>query len=74
MAYDYIKRSYAFQPEIGRRVRHTVTKGEGVIARESPGQAHYVRVRFDGKKFSLPCHPDELEYIAALTQAEKGAP
>lgn len=62
MAYGYIKRAYAFQPQIGHRVQHTVTKKFGVIARESPGQAHYVRVRFDGQKFSLPCHPDELKY------------
>lgn len=63
MTYDYIKRNYAFQPEIGRRVRHAVTKGEGEIRREKPGSGQYVQVRFDGQKFSLPCHPGELEYI-----------
>lgn len=63
MAYDYIKRTYEFQPEVARRVRHTETKGEGVIAREDRSQAHYVQVKFDGKKFALPCHPSELQYI-----------
>jgi hypothetical protein len=64
MAYDYIKRSYKFQPEVGRRVKHTVTKDEGAISRESKSAAHYVQVKFDGRKFAVPCHPDELEYVA----------
>lgn len=62
MAYEYIKRTYKFQPEIGRRVKHTVTKNEGVIAREDRSAGHYVQVRFDGRRFVSPCHPDELEY------------
>lgn len=62
MAYDYIKRTYDFQPEVGRRVRHTETNGEGVIQRERVGEGHYVQVRFDGKKHNLPCHPGSLEY------------
>lgn len=66
--YDYIKRTYSFQPELGRRVRSTVTKQEGEIKRESPSQGHYVMVRFDGGKFSLPCHPGELEYVTAAPQ------
>lgn len=68
MAYEYIKRAYAFQPEVGRRVQHTVTKNFGVIAREG-SQGHYVSVRFDGKKFALPCHPDELKYVEAEAAA-----
>lgn len=63
MAYDYVKRIYGFTAEIGRRVRHTATNGEGVITRESKSAQHYVQVKFDGKKFSLPCHPDEIVYI-----------
>jgi hypothetical protein len=63
MAYDYVKKAYGFTAEIGRRVRHTVTHGEGVIAREDKGNLQYVQVKFDGKKFSLPCHPDEIVYI-----------
>jgi hypothetical protein len=64
MAYDYIKRSYKFQPEVGRRVRHTVMQDQGVIAREDKSAGHYVQVKFDGRKFASPCHPDELEYVA----------
>jgi hypothetical protein len=62
--YSYVKEHYGFQPEIGRRVRHTVTKAEGVITREDKSQAHYVQVRFAPDRFSLPCHPGELEYVA----------
>jgi hypothetical protein len=63
MAYEYIKRTYSFQPEVGRRVRHLYTTNAGVITRENRSASHYVQVRFDGKTFSLPCHPDELEYV-----------
>ncbi len=62
MSYDYIKRTYAFQPKVGRRVRHTVTENFGIITREDRSQGHYVQVRFDGQSFSKPCHPMELEY------------
>lgn len=63
MSYDYVKRAYPFQPEVGRRVQHTVTHKFGVIAREDRSAGHYVQVRFDGQKHSLPCHPMELEYV-----------
>lgn len=60
--YDYIKRTYSFIPEVGRRVKHSVTGRAGEIRRESRSQGQYVMVRFDGLKHSLPCHPGELEY------------
>lgn len=63
MAYEYIKRNYKFRPVIGRRVRHTVTKFEGVIAWEDPSSGHYVQVRFDGNRHRSNCHPDEIEYV-----------
>lgn len=63
MSYDYIKRRYSFVPVVGERVRHTVTGNYGVIAREDKSQGHYVMVRFDGRGFRSPCHPDELEKI-----------
>lgn len=62
MAYDYVKRAYPVNPVVGGRVYHTVTKENGTIARESPSQAHYVMVKFDGGTFAAPCHPTELEY------------
>ena len=62
MAYDYVKRAYNVNPEVGGRVYHTVTKEHGTIARENPSSGHYVMVKFDGAPFSSPCHPTELEY------------
>ena len=63
MAYEYIKRTYPFQPKIGKRVWHTVTCKTGVIAMEDRSQGHYVQVRFDGQNFASPCHPMELQYL-----------
>lgn len=63
MAYDYIKRTYNVDPRVGAQVRHTVTDGYGRITKENLSQGHYVMVRFEGQKFSLPCHPTELEYL-----------
>lgn len=63
MAYDYVKRTYCVSFNIGQRVRHTVTKQYGVVAREDKSASHYVQVRFDGRAHRLPCHPHELEYL-----------
>jgi hypothetical protein len=68
MTYDYIKRTYSFQPEVGRRVRHAVTQEDGVIKREDKGMGHYVMVLFDGRKHALPCHPGELAYISETVE------
>jgi hypothetical protein len=60
--YDYVKRTYQVNPRVGGRVMHQVTKRSGTIAREKPSQGHYVMVKFDGRKFSSPRHPTELDY------------
>lgn len=65
MTYDYVKRTYGVSPAVGQRVTHTVTKNSGTVAREDKTQSHYVKVRFDGQKHTLPCHPTELEYGAS---------
>jgi hypothetical protein len=62
MPYDYVKTHYSVDPKVGQRVTHQVTKKDGVIMREKPSQAHYVMVKFDGRGFSVPCHPTELDY------------
>jgi hypothetical protein len=62
VSYDYIKRTYTFQPQVGKRVRHTVTGKLGTISQEGSSQGHYVQVRFDDCKFPRPCHPGELSY------------
>jgi hypothetical protein len=61
--YDYVKRTYSVNPEVGGRVTHQVTKRSGTITRENVTQGHYVMVKFDGRKFSSPCHPTELDYL-----------
>lgn len=61
--YDYIKQAYGFTAQVGQRVRHTVTKKEGAIAREDRSAGHYVQVKFDGMNHARPCHPDELAII-----------
>lgn len=61
--YDYIRGYYDFKPIVGRRVMHDETRKEGVITREKRSHGHYVQVRFDGMKHSLPCHPSSLVYL-----------
>lgn len=63
MAYEYIKRAYGLDFALGQRVRHTVTGNYGEVRREDKGMGHYVMVRFDEKKHSLPCHPEELAAV-----------
>lgn len=60
--YDYIQRTYGKTPKVGGLVRHTVTENYGRVTKEDRSSGHYVQVRFEGRKFSVPCHPDELEY------------
>lgn len=66
MSYEYVKRTYSVNPKIGEKVRHTVTNKTGVIAREDRSQSHYVKVRFEDRIHSVPCHPTELEYLGVL--------
>lgn len=66
------ERAYNVEPEIGARVRHTVTNEFGVICRENKSSGHYVQVRFDGQKHRSPCHPTELEYLATPALVAKG--
>lgn len=60
--YDYVRRTYGVDPQVGKRVLHTVIHKRGSIVRESKSQAHYVMVKFDGNNFASPCHPTELKY------------
>jgi hypothetical protein len=62
MAYEYVRSMYKVSPKVGARVQHTVTKKFGKITREKASAAHYVNVMFDGRGFSSPCHPTELDY------------
>lgn len=61
LTYDYVRRMYGVDPQVGQQVRHLVTNQVGSIARPRSPE-HYVHVRFDGSRNVLPCHPTELEY------------
>lgn len=52
MSMDYVRNRYHVPAKRGLRV--VVDGKAGIITRASQG---YVYVRFDGSKFSLPCHP-----------------
>lgn len=62
MSYEYVRRAYGVNPVIGQRVRHRVTKREGVI-RRCGSSGHYVYVRFEDDKHAHACHPTELDYL-----------
>jgi hypothetical protein len=51
-SFDYVRRVYGVPAKRGLRV--TVDGKPGVITR---AKGQYIMVRFDGRKFPLPCHP-----------------
>ncbi|HEU6452881.1 MAG TPA: hypothetical protein VFT57_15800 [Gemmatimonadaceae bacterium] len=51
-SFDYVRRTY--RVPAARGVRVTVDGKPGRITR---GQGHYIRIRFDGERYSRPCHP-----------------
>ena len=61
VAYEYVKSYYGVNPEPGQRVTTKDKQKSGTIARKK-SYDQYVYVTFDGSKFSVPCHPLELEY------------
>lgn len=72
MSYEYIQNYYGVVPKVGQRVQHEVTRKFGTIARENRSSSHYVMVKFDGSKHSLPCHPGELGLpVSSIERAGK---
>ncbi len=67
MAYEYVKRAYGVDPQIGGRVRLEHTGKEGVIAARA-AYDNYVWVTFNGVNFATPCHPKSLEYLPAASE------
>lgn len=63
MAYDYIRNYYGIGFNVGERVKHRVLQKNGNVTREDKGNSHYVMVKMDGRKHSVPCHPEELEKV-----------
>ena len=63
MSFDYIRRYYGVPAKRGGRVALDTNKGtrEGVITNAT----HYLHVRFDDVKHSVPIHPQDegLRYL-----------
>jgi hypothetical protein len=61
MAYEYIKRMYGVDPQIGQRITHYSKPGEIVRPQGNP---QYLNVLFDGQKHTSNVHPtDEVLYL-----------
>ena len=60
MAYEYIKRTYGVDPQVGRRITHYGRPGQIV---RPIGDPQYLRVRFVGRKHADNVHPtDQVDY------------
>lgn len=58
--YDYVRKTYDVPAYVGRRVTVYGRPGTIVSAR---GDLHYIHVRFDDRRHSVPAHPtDKVEY------------
>ena len=62
--YKYVRTTYGVPAYVGKRVRVENGK-EGVLVRAS-SDLHYVHIRFDGTKFSVPAHPTDVEYLSEV--------
>jgi hypothetical protein len=60
--YAYVKSCYGVNPVPGHRVTTKNGTKSGTIARKR-SYDQYVHVTFDGTKFDVPCHPEELIYL-----------
>lgn len=62
MSFDYVNATYNVKAKRGKRAELRFSDGSvrvGTITRAT----HYVYVRFDGQKHSVPVHPTDLHYI-----------
>lgn len=59
--YAYVKQYYGVNPIIGARVSMKDSGKSGVIVRKQ-SYDHYVHVKFDGRNFDVPVHPEDLNY------------
>ena len=62
--FDYVRDHYGVPAKRGMRV--AMGDREGTITSAD----HYVHVRFDGQKHSVPVHPLDLTYQPAAQQRE----
>ncbi len=62
MSYDYVRKAYSVNPIVWQRATFISDNRNGVICRADKWFEQYVMVKFDGQKFSVPCHPTDLHY------------
>jgi hypothetical protein len=61
--YEYVRNYYGVPAFVGGRVK--IGQREGVLVR-ARSDLHYIHVRLDGQKHSVPAHPtSEVEYLSA---------
>lgn len=61
MAYEYIRKYYGVNPQVGQRVR--VPDGKIGIIQPVEGDPQYLDVRFNGQQHTVPVHPTDVEYL-----------
>jgi hypothetical protein len=62
MSMEYVRKTYGVPAKRGMAVETDYRRGKekkGAVA----AATHYVMVRFEGRNFSVPCHPTELVYF-----------
>lgn len=67
LPYAYVNRAYGLNVKPGMRVR---ALGKlGTVARKKCYD-HYVYIKFEGTKFDVPVHPNDLDYPQDIPQDE----
>lgn len=61
MSYEYIRKTYGVEFEVGQRVQSKDGKYRGTVVSNTNRQEHYAYVRIDGRKHSDPFHPMDLK-------------
>lgn len=71
MTMAYIRKHYSVPAKRGARVRYTSGGDEVMEGRIVGSVGNYLRVRFDGKRRSLRCHPTwQMEYLESPVTQE----
>lgn len=64
MSLEYIRRTYKVPAKRGARVRYQGGQSEAMEGGITGSRNAYLRIRFDGHKRSLQCHPTwNMEYL-----------
>lgn len=64
---SYVREQYGVPAKRGMRVIHE-GRDHGII---TCGTGAHVRVRFEGDKYSVPCHPLSLDYLDGVKPEDR---